>query len=1353
MDDDEWYVTPRDPELLRRRLTDVGVLRSLFDQASAGSPERGAFASSLAPAIIAALAELPAGDRRRSPLARAVCTVSRDADPSGVVRIACAAAHWHLVRARYEGGSTEDRWGVPGEASGDDHLAQAQSIERSLDEPARRAAGPALLAQLDDVRTVALRLAAIPSERLTPAPVAGDVMRAGEDALAALSTLAAEDPAAPPLRVQAALGAVLRSVGLRSWTPEAATMLAQLEQLAHTEPLDIVARTLLQIARIVVRTMMATTHSSAQNVSSTAFDTHIAEGEASLKQIAGLDVPDDVTRPVTCLLHTFSACLLVFRSLAEPNAVPEETLAWTDVRRTWPAPDEDGVAFLRRATDHLEAAGDQALPQLRPLIDQLHVVIRLCAAGPWLDDETLSGFEQLERDYPQVWDALGGDLPGLVRRVQSAHATGDPNQLREAAAAIGAARERQPAGSGLQVALLSMLAQVLGMLAALTRSATDAAAALEAAINALDVSATPALGVLYPLSATLVTSLQLDRRTGPYQQVEYSLDRVLADPPADSESRLAARIARAAAGRAVQRQQPSITARRTPAKVRQDLDSARHELDSLLARPAAGPERAVLGVQLLQLEAFAAGSLGDAEAASGAVAVIDLLMPLLRAEPETAAELASHLAVEPGRGPAGPDRLLRLLTDQRAALMPLAVRSHRVGHQPSPGSPPPSFQPGAPPSPADEASPLAGASDVLMLAQRVLGYDVRRPLAPGGPPGQEVMKALQAVDAAIARGVVDTHLRRDLLIVSGECHAELHWISSAADDGHVDAAIQRLKVAFATGAHSIPTAARADAHEVLARCYRVHGCRPGGSSEDRRRAVTSARAALRELGRCILVAPGPAVAFGMAARAQDLLHIAVAWCLDDADPAMAVALAEEGRGMTLAAAILSGRVEQVLRDVVSESAADGWRSGSERGRLEGLARLSESPEGLIALMAPAPDDVAATLTGAGLDAVIYLIPSSNLETPGRALVVRHGFSVDAVELAGLSVEPASPIARYLDALAGALAADGSDRSEDTGSGFRGGVRGRAWAAELDRLGQWLYPTVVEPVMTAVDPPHGGGPRRIGLIPLGELGAVPWSVAWRPDPAAPGGRRYAIHDLVLHQAASARLLAAAAVRPRRRAEDRPVFVVPTGDLLRARIAAATIATQILPAARVLGPRGEAPATSERLLEELLGPEPSSASLLHLFTHASGSADDPLAGVRLQTQDGWLPIADILTSASSRNPASSGALVICDACVTDVTFGHQDESLTMATAFLAAGAAGVVGTRWPVDDDAAAVLTYAFHLRLAAGSAPGEALRDAQLWMIDPDRTPLPGLPGALAVELQPGRFAEPASWAGYVYHGS
>jgi len=101
----------------------------------------------------------------------------------------------------------------------------------------------------------------------------------------------------------------------------------------------------------------------------------------------------------------------------------------------------------------------------------------------------------------------------------------------------------------------------------------------------------------------------------------------------------------------------------------------------------------------------------------------------------------------------------------------------------------------------------------------------------------------------------------------------------------------------------------------------------------------------------------------------------------------------------------------------------------------------------------------------------------------------------------------------------------------------------------------------------------------------------------------------------------------------------------------------------------------------------------------------------------------------------------------------------EALTLACAFLAAGCAGVVAAKWSVSDAATALFMAAFHRFLNGGHGdPARALREAQLWMLNPDREVPGSWPKALRDEAsQDGKPAGPnltsaGAWAGFTYQG-
>jgi CHAT domain-containing protein len=272
--------------------------------------------------------------------------------------------------------------------------------------------------------------------------------------------------------------------------------------------------------------------------------------------------------------------------------------------------------------------------------------------------------------------------------------------------------------------------------------------------------------------------------------------------------------------------------------------------------------------------------------------------------------------------------------------------------------------------------------------------------------------------------------------------------------------------------------------------------------------------------------------------------------------------------------------------------------------------------------------------------------------------------------------------------------------------------------------------------------------RLALIPVGQLAAIPYAAAWTDGPAD-GERRYAIDEVVISYAASARLLGEVARRPRQPLSERVVlFTDPTGEFPMIRRATRLLASRQYPAAEIYGPvpgrTGEA--TSEALLGAFPAGDHEGASLLQLSTHGTINPVPALCAT-----DGWVALTRILERARDRAADAPGGLVITNACLTDSTRTHYDESLTLATALLAAGATAVIGTRWPVDDDTVAVLCLRLHYHLQVGCDPAQALRLAQLDLL----RPTPGMRATLDPHLadtSDARFSHPATWAGHVHHG-
>jgi CHAT domain-containing protein len=108
---------------------------------------------------------------------------------------------------------------------------------------------------------------------------------------------------------------------------------------------------------------------------------------------------------------------------------------------------------------------------------------------------------------------------------------------------------------------------------------------------------------------------------------------------------------------------------------------------------------------------------------------------------------------------------------------------------------------------------------------------------------------------------------------------------------------------------------------------------------------------------------------------------------------------------------------------------------------------------------------------------------------------------------------------------------------------------------------------------------------------------------------------------------------------------------------------------------------------------------------------------------------------------------------------VAEADYDEALTLAAAFLSAGATGVVAARWRVEERVTALFMAMFHRYLNVDRlSPALALRAAQSWMLNPRREIPRGLTAELRDEAEmadgPGgpQLLSPAAWAGFSYQG-
>jgi hypothetical protein len=553
----------------------------------------------------------------------------------------------------------------------------------------------------------------------------------------------------------------------------------------------------------------------------------------------------------------------------------------------------------------------------------------------------------------------------------------------------------------------------------------------------------------------------------------------------------------------------------------------------------------------------------------------------------------------------------------------------------------------------------------------------------------------------------------------------------------------------------------------LSVAYWTRGDRGRGDAE---RAIDTGLRALRQRAAIVLLQSG-AVDGLQLARWHGFTQVIqlVTWCVAEGTTDHAIEALELGRGLVLHAATVTADIPAQLAAAGQEALADQWRAETARGgsspegmpfplsgpfqpaddlpplrvpsalRRRVLGALRGTASGGPLLAPPDLTALAAGLRRAGADVFGYLIPPFAGQD-GRALLLNAHGDLSELPLPGLA--ETDPLDAYESAYHQAHQSDWDDAL--------------GWHDALEALCDWAWTAGTGPLLSHVRqqcPEYR--PPRLVIIPAGRLSLVPWHAARTTGPD--GQPRYAVQDAVFSYAATAAQFARAASRPARSLTTAPVLVAnPTGDLKLAESEVSELRRRFYPTADYLGQPTElatGPATSAAVLSRLPGGSRPLASLLHCGCHATVAT--PLTESRLLLGGGEsLRIADILTQAQAQDPAESGFLGVLSACMTDLANKDHDEALTLASALLAAGASGVIGARWPVRDDATAAFMTMLHHFLANGyPRPADALRAAQLWMLDPARASLDDLPEPLADVSRVRRLKYPYNWAAFTCQGT
>jgi len=260
-----------------------------------------------------------------------------------------------------------------------------------------------------------------------------------------------------------------------------------------------------------------------------------------------------------------------------------------------------------------------------------------------------------------------------------------------------------------------------------------------------------------------------------------------------------------------------------------------------------------------------------------------------------------------------------------------------------------------------------------------------------------------------------------------------------------------------------------------------------------------------------------------------------------------------------------------------------------------------------------------------------------------------------------------------------------------------------WLAAIDGLGPELW-GLIGARLDAHLKMRGVKPgTRLFWLPSGWLGTLPLGLAQNP-----GSKRRLLDEYEIVYAPSIAALDAASSHS---APANPatlaVIINPTGDLPGTETEGAIVAGHFPGQARTLLEREAA--TPDAVLAALKG-----RTHWHFASHGTFSWTDPRQSALVMNGNTRLTVGRLLETDGLGRPR----LVVLSACETGLSeiTNSPDEFIGLPGAFTALGAAGVLGTLWPVSDAATALLIAKFYeLHIDARLSPPTALRRAQAWL--------------------------------------
>ena len=258
-----------------------------------------------------------------------------------------------------------------------------------------------------------------------------------------------------------------------------------------------------------------------------------------------------------------------------------------------------------------------------------------------------------------------------------------------------------------------------------------------------------------------------------------------------------------------------------------------------------------------------------------------------------------------------------------------------------------------------------------------------------------------------------------------------------------------------------------------------------------------------------------------------------------------------------------------------------------------------------------------------------------------------------------------------------------------------------WLAAVSNLAPELWRLFGAKLDAALKDRGLGQGARLLWLPSGALGILPLGLTQDPVTL----RRFADTYQIAYAPSLETLAFAQKQTAARVSATLPAVVNPTGDLPGTEKEGKLVASRF--ATHTILVRSKA--TPDAVLSALKG-----KSYWHFASHGTFSWDDARSSALLMYDNSRLSVGRLLDTEGLGRPR----LVVLSACETGLydIDRNANEFVGLPGTFTALGAAGVLGTLWPVSDAATALLIAKFYeLHMGTGLSPPAALSRAQTWL--------------------------------------